>query len=75
MTVKMELKELIRTHRKRAGLSQNELAVLAGVGKTVIFDLEKGKETVQWRTVNAVLHALNIQITYQSPLKEYNAES
>ncbi|HDR05438.1 MAG TPA: transcriptional regulator [Candidatus Marinimicrobia bacterium] len=75
MTVKMELKELIKVHRKRAGLSQNELAVLAGVGKTVIFDLEKGKETVQWRTVNAVLHALNIQICYQSPLKEYNEES
>ncbi len=75
MTVKIELNELIRTHRKRAGLTQAELAALAGVGKTVIFDLEKGKETVQWRTVNAVLRALNIQICYQSPLKEYNEES
>ncbi len=42
---------VIRQHRKIAGLSQLQLAELAGVGKTVVFDLEKGKETVQLDTL------------------------
>lgn len=35
---------IIRGHRKKAGLTQKELADLAGLGKTVIFDIEKGKD-------------------------------
>ena len=70
MTVKNELHEIIKYHRKRAGLSRKELADLAGVGKTVIYDLESGKQTVKWVTINAVLKALNITITFHSPLME-----
>jgi HTH-type transcriptional regulator / antitoxin HipB len=59
----------IKTHRKKAGLTQQELANLAGVGKTTVFDLEKNKETVQWKLVLAVLNVLNIEIQLISPLK------
>lgn len=66
----IELHKTILFHRKKAGLSRNELAELAGVGKTVIFDLEKGKTSVKLSTIEKVLEALNIEIKLQSPLME-----
>jgi len=70
MTVNNELHNVILYHRKQAKLSRNELAELAGVGKTVIYDLEKGKKTVKWSTILTILQALNIDIKFQSPLME-----
>ena len=70
MTVKNEISKIILFHRKQAKLSRNELAELAGVGKTVIYDLEKGKQTVKFSTILAILKALNISIKFQSPLME-----
>lgn len=61
---------IVKLHRKQAGLTQKTLAELAGVGKTVIYDIEKGKETVQWDTVNKVLAVLNVKIKFESPLLE-----
>ena len=63
-----EIPYLIRLHRKKTGLSQHELAKLAGVGKTVVFDLEHGKMSVQLDTLIRVLNALNIKIHLSSPL-------
>ncbi len=62
-----KLAEVIRKHRKAAGLSQLELADMAGVGKTVVFDLEKGKETVQLDTLRKILAVLNINVKLTSP--------
>lgn len=62
------LSKVIRQHRKIAGLSQLQLAELAGVGKTVVFDLEKGKETVQLDTLRKILNALNIKVELTSPI-------
>ena len=62
------LAEIIRKHRKAAGLSQLQLAEMAGVGKTVVFDLEKGKETVQLDTLRKILSVLNIRVQLTSPL-------
>ena len=63
-----DLKTVIRNHRRLSGLSQAQLAKLAGVGKTVIFDIEHGKETVQFDTLKKVLAALNIKFVLQSPV-------
>jgi transcriptional regulator with XRE-family HTH domain len=63
-----ELKTIIREHRRLSGLSQLELAKLAGVGKTVIFDIEHGKESVRLDTLKMVLTALNITFVLQSPI-------
>ena len=67
--------EIILFHRDRAGLSRNQLAELAGVGKTVIFDIERGKKSVRYDTLLRVLNALNIKIHFDSPLMEVFRET
>lgn len=62
------LSKVIKKHRKAAGLSQLQLAEMAGVGKTVVFDLEKGKETIQLDTLRKILMVLNIKVVLQSHL-------
>jgi len=61
------LASLIRKHRKAAKLTQVQLAEMAGVGKTAVFDLEKGKETVQLDTLRKILAVLNIKVQLISP--------
>lgn len=62
------LATIIKNHRKAAGLSQLQLAEMAGLGKTVIFDIEKGKETIQLDTLRKILMVLNIKVQLTSPL-------
>ena len=59
---------MVRFHRKKARLTQLELAELSSVGKTAVFDIEKGKTTVQLNTLLMVLNVLNIQPVFQGPL-------
>jgi len=70
MIQSQELAEVIRMHRKSARLSRAQLAEMAGVGKTVIYDIEKGKETIQLDTLRKILRVLNIKIELTSPLME-----
>lgn len=70
MAQSQELSEVIRLHRKAAKLSRVQLAEQAGVGKTVIYDIEKGKETVQLDTLRKIIKVLNIKIVLTSPLME-----
>lgn len=58
----------IRFHRRKAGLTQAGLARLAGVGKASVFDVEKGKETVQLDTLLKILSILNMELDVKSPL-------
>lgn len=69
------LAQLIQQHRKKAGLTQTKLANLAGVGKTVVWDLEHGKESVQWDTIQKVLRVLNITFQWRSPFLERTAST
>ena len=64
----ISLAQLIRIHRKKAALAQAQLAKLAGVGKTVIWDIENGKESVQWDTLQKIFRVLNITADWRSPL-------
>ena len=63
-----EIAKTIHYCRKQSGLSQLELARLAGVGKTVVFDIEKGKETVQLNTLLKIFDVLNIQMKLETPI-------
>jgi len=60
--------KIILFHRKKSKLSQKQLADLAGVGKTVVFDIEKGKETVQLNSLLKIISVLNINIEMKSSL-------
>ena len=60
--------KMIRFHRKKSGLSQEALAQLAGLGKTVIFDVENGKLSVRLETLLKILQILNIRLEFESPL-------
>lgn len=60
--------KIVVFHRKKSKLTQKQLADLAGVGKTVVFDIEKGKETVQLNSLLRVLYVLNIKLELRSPI-------
>ena len=62
-----KLSSIILYHRKKSGLSRIDLARLAGVGKTVIYDVEHGKLTIQLTTLVKILEALNITMQLDSP--------
>ncbi len=70
-----DIGKIIRFHRKQAQLSQEELATLSGVGKTAVFDIEKGKLTIRFSTLIKLLHALNIKIKFESTLMEHLDEN
>jgi y4mF family transcriptional regulator len=61
------LSELVRASRKNAGLSQLELAELAGVGKTLVFNIEKGQANVQLENLLKVFRVLNIKVFVEAP--------
>ncbi len=65
-----EISQIVYWHRKKAGLSREVCARLAGVGKTAIYDLEHGKQTVQLDTLLKILEVLNIQVRLESQLME-----
>lgn len=60
--------KIVRFHRKQAGITQAELGKIAGLGKTVIFDIEKDKLSIRLDTLLKVFKILNIKIDFQSPL-------
>ncbi len=65
-----KLSDIILFHRKRSGLTQLELAELAGVGKNLVYSLENGQESVRLENLLKILRILNIELDFQSPLKE-----
>lgn len=70
MTVILDEKNLsvlIKSSRKKAGLSQIELAELAGVGKTLVFNLEKGMANAHFENILKVFRVLNIKISAEAP--------
>jgi HTH-type transcriptional regulator/antitoxin HipB len=69
------LSQLVHSHRRKAGLTQLQLAKLAGVGKTVVWDLEHGKESVQWDTLQKIFRVLNITAEWRSPLLQRIADA
>lgn len=72
----MKIGKIILYHRKKAGLSRIALARLAGVGKTMIYDIEHGKETVSFYSLLQIFKVLNIQCFFRSPfMHELEEES
>lgn len=55
----------IRHYREEAGLTQDQLADMAGLNRTYLSDLEQGKETEQMRRILRVLKLLGVRATLQ----------
>lgn len=55
----------IRHYRKQAGLSQEQLAELAGLHRSYLSGLESGKETEQLRRILRVLRQLGLRMTVE----------
>lgn len=58
-----ELGQLVRKTRKEQGLTQLDLAGLAGLSNRFVIDLERGKETLQVQKVLDVLALLGLELT------------
>jgi len=52
----------VHKRRRKAGLTQQELADLVGVGKRFIVELERGKPTLRLDKVDLVLRAFGKQL-------------
>lgn len=61
---------MVAFHRKKSGLTQLGAAKLAGIGKAAVFDIEHGKTSVQFDTLQKLLSVLNIKIRFESPLMQ-----
>ena len=57
-----EIGEKVRAERKRQGLTQPALAMVAGTGLRFIVDLEAGKATCQMGKALQVLSALGMNV-------------
>lgn len=62
-----EIGKLVQAERKRQGVTQLQLAGLAGTGMRFISDLENGKGTIQTQKLLKVLHALGLGLFVFSP--------
>ncbi|MEM0964539.1 MAG: helix-turn-helix domain-containing protein [Verrucomicrobiota bacterium] len=65
-----DIGSLIVFHRKKAGLTQIELAKLAGVSRFVVQDIEAGTGRTTWRNLESVLSSLNLELEPNGPLVE-----
>ena len=62
-----EIGKLVQSERKRQGVTQLQLAGMAGTGIRLISDIENGKDTVQVQKLLKVLHTLGLGVFVFSP--------
>ena len=67
----------IRTLRKRAGIRIDDFALIAGVSKQFMTDLENGKDTVRMGMVLSLLQRMAVHVNLDisdDAVEAYNAE-
>jgi y4mF family transcriptional regulator len=62
VTSTLELGKIARAARKKQGLTQLDVAGLAGKSNRFLIDLERGKETLQMQMVIDVLSLLGLEL-------------
>jgi y4mF family transcriptional regulator len=67
ITNTIDMGKLIRSTRKKAKLTQAELAAASGIGERFIRELEKGKPTCQLEKALLVTQMLGIKLDAQLP--------
>lgn len=63
----------IRTVRKRSQLTQQQLADLSGVSRTVVQRIEQGSVAVRFDNLLSIFKVLNIRINIHTPIEIDNA--
>ena len=61
----MDLSQTMKQRRTELGISQMDLAEMAGVGICTIKDIERGKGNPSLSTVNKILGVLGMVIRYE----------
>ena len=69
-----QLGRLIQQHRKAAGMSQSDLADLAGLRQEMVSKIEGGQAGSRLSSIYALLTALNLEMTIQSRTKSAAAD-
>ena len=62
MPEREDIANFVRERRRLNGLTQRELAELAGVGVRFVSELERGKQTLRLSSVDAVLSVFGKQL-------------
>ena len=62
MRGRLTLGKRIRQFRESAGLTQEELARAANIGRVTLIRLEKGEQSPRLKTLNAIAGALRIRV-------------
>lgn len=70
-----QIGDVIRFHRKKSGLTQLELANLAGIGKAAVYDMEHKTKSTRIDTLMKVLRVLNIDVKLNSPIMKTYEEN
>jgi HTH-type transcriptional regulator / antitoxin HipB len=58
-----DLASAVRAKRKHLGLTQAELADIAGVSARFVYDLERGKETISLDKTLGVLNSVGLTLS------------
>ena len=66
MSFQTDFSEAVRSARKRAGLSQTQLAQRSGVHLNTVSLLERGAADVRMSTMQALCTALNLSLQVQA---------
>ena len=67
-----KIAQFVKTHRRAAGLTQEEFAIRSGLGLRFVRELEQGKKTVRMDKVNVALGMFNKEAVPGG--KEYDLE-
>ena len=60
---KTKLSGIVKSLRKKKGLTQEDLALKSGVGLCFVRNLEQGKPTLRMDKVNQLLNLFNYELT------------
>lgn len=61
----MDLRRVIKVRRKVLGISQQDLAEMAGLGVATIKDIERGKGNPSLSTVARILDVLGMDLVFK----------
>jgi y4mF family transcriptional regulator len=67
----MELPTFLKQHRKHNKLTQEELALKAGVGLRLVREIEQGKTSMRMDKVNQILGLFGAELTVTYKAKKH----